>query len=50
MLVKPYYLGAGNWMTDGIILVFMFISFFFVSVGVLMVMSMMECLLHALRL
>lgn len=28
----------------------MFVAYFFVSVGVLMIMSMMECLLHALRL
>ena len=50
MLVKPYYLGEGNWQKDGVLIVFMFFSFFFVSVAVLMIMSMMECLLHALRL
>lgn len=50
MLVRPYFEGEGNWVKQGITLVFMFVAFFFVSVGVLMIMSMMECLLHALRL
>jgi len=50
MLVRPYFMGNGNWIKEGIILVLMFIGFFFVTVGVLMIMSMMECLLHALRL
>lgn len=39
-----------NPIIDGLILVIMFVVFFLVSVGVLMIMSMMECLLHALRL
>ena len=50
MLIRPYFSGHGNWFTQGIYLALLFIGFFFVTVGVLLVMSMMECLLHALRL
>lgn len=50
MLIRPYFMGGGNPLVDALILVIMFIVFFMVSVGVLMIMSMMECLLHALRL
>ena len=50
MLIRPYFMGDGNPYIHAFLLVIMFIAFFFVSVGVLMVMSLMECLLHALRL
>ena len=50
MLIRPYFMGDGNPYIFAFLLVIMYIAFFFVSVGVLMIMSLMECLLHALRL
>ncbi len=50
MSIRPYFQGEGEPIKQAIYIVLMFIGFFFVTSGVLMVMSLMECLLHALRL
>lgn len=50
MLIKPYFNGSFRNEINFIFLPIMFILFFFVTVGVLMIMDLMECFLHALRL
>lgn len=51
MLIRKYFMGESkDWIGDGLLLGLFFVAFFFVTVGVLLLMSMMECLLHALRL
>ena len=50
MLVQPYYSGDMSLHISCLFLPVMFVMFFFVTVGVLMIMDLMECFLHALRL
>ena len=50
MLLKPFMLGNGNPITDGLFLILVFVMYILVTFGVLMIMDLLECFLHALRL
>lgn len=50
MLVKPFYEGEGNPYTNAVGIVLTFFIFMIVTTAVLMLMDVMECFLHALRL
>jgi V-type H+-transporting ATPase subunit a len=50
MILRPGFDGEKTYISGAIFVVITFVIFFGVSVGVLMLMSMMECMLHALRL
>ena len=50
MLVKPYFMGNHFFLIDAILIMFGFTFFFIVTLAVLMIMDVMECFLHALRL
>ena len=50
MLVKPFYEGTGNPYVNAVGLVLLFFVFLIVTIAVLMLMDVMECFLHALRL
>jgi len=50
MLVKPFYEGNGNPYSNAIGIILTFLIFMIVTTAVLMLMDVMECFLHALRL
>jgi V-type H+-transporting ATPase subunit a len=50
MLLKPYISGNNSVFFDLIMVIIMFVFFLVVTFAVLMVMDLMECFLHALRL
>lgn len=50
MLVKPFYEGEGNPYLNAVGLILAFFVFLLVTTAVLMLMDVMECFLHALRL
>lgn len=50
MLLRPFLLGENNPLADGVLLVVFFPLFISVTIGVLMIMDVLECFLHALRL
>ena len=50
MIFRPWIQGQGNPVVDGLVAAVMFVMFLLVTFGVIMVMDLMECFLHALRL
>lgn len=50
MILKRFLKGEGNVFLNAIGLAFSFIIFSFVTIGVILLMDLMECFLHALRL
>ena len=50
MLLRPYFIGNNGYIFDAVMMVIMFIAFIAVTFSVLMIMDLMECFLHALRL
>ena len=50
MILKPWLEGKHHFIIDAIGLIFSFFFFAAVTIGVILLMDLMECFLHALRL